>query len=123
MAKILVVDDDEQPRILVHALLVELGHTVLFAPDGEAALTLYDQAQPDLVITDLVMPALNGVLLIEHLVALDPEARIIAISGKGTEQLLRAQQAGAAAVLRKPICRDQLVTKVEQVLAMENAWD
>ena len=66
MATVLVVDDDPQARTLLQGTLVALGHRVLLAPDGEVALTLYDQAEPDLVITDLVMPVLNGVLLIEH---------------------------------------------------------
>jgi CheY-like chemotaxis protein len=123
MAKILVVDDDAEPRVLLHALLVELGYEVLFAPNGDAALTVYDEAQPDLVITDLVMPEFNGVLLIEHLISLDPNARIIAMSGMGPDQLLWAQQAGAVAVLPKPICREQLVSEVERVLGLADVWD
>jgi CheY-like chemotaxis protein len=119
MATVLVVDDDPQARALLQATLLELGHKVLLAADGEVALELYEQASPDLVITDLVMPILNGVLLIEHLRILNPLSRIVGISGKGQEQLSRAKEAGAVGVLRKPIDRIQILNEVDRVLAMK----
>jgi two-component system chemotaxis response regulator CheY len=122
MAKILVVDDDPQARMLLQATLQELGHEPLLAVDGEAALALYEMAHPDVVITDLVMPVLNGVLLIEHLTNLEPLARIVAISGKGEDQLRRAKEAGAVAVLRKPIDRIQIMNEVDRVLAMKDRF-
>jgi CheY-like chemotaxis protein len=122
MATVLVVDDDPQARALLQATLLELGHKVLLAPDGEVALSLYDQASPDLVITDLVMPILNGVLLIEHLIILDPLTRIIGISGKGQGQLHRAKEAGAVGVLRKPVDRIQIMNEVDRVLAMKERF-
>jgi CheY-like chemotaxis protein len=120
MAKVLVVDDDPQARALLQSTLHDMGHDVLVAPDGEAALSLYNDAGPDLVITDLVMPVLNGVLLAEHLNNLNPLVRIIAISGKGEQHLHRARQAGAVAVLRKPIDRVQILKEVDRVLAMKD---
>jgi CheY-like chemotaxis protein len=62
------------------------------------------------------MPVLNGVLLIEHLGNLHPDVPIIAISGKGQEQLRRAKEAGVAAALSKPIQRDKLIAEVARVL-------
>ena len=118
MAKVLVVDDDPDARALLRTLLSGLGHTVLLAPNGQAALGVYHQTKPDLIITDLAMPALNGVSLIEQFRALQPDIRIIAISGKGKEELQRARNAGAAAMLRKPIDRVDLVTELTRVLAM-----
>ena len=120
MAKVLVVDDDPQARLLLQSTLADLGHEVFTAPDGEAALTLYTEKNPDLVITDVVMPILNGVLLAEHLNNLNPLVRIIAISGKGEQHLHRARQAGAVAVLRKPIDRIQIMREVDRVLAMKD---
>jgi CheY-like chemotaxis protein len=121
MARILVVDDDVDARILLYGILADLGHDVLLATDGEVALTLYDQSEPDLVVTDLVMPVLNGVLLIEHLSNLDPDVRIIAISGKGQEHLRRAKEAGVAAALSKPIQRDKLIAEVARILGAPGA--
>jgi CheY-like chemotaxis protein len=120
MARVLVVDDDPQARTLLQSTLHDLGHDVVMAPDGEAALSLYEEAEPDLVITDLVMPVLNGVLLAEHLNNLNPLVRIIAISGKGEQHLQRARQAGARAVLRKPIDRIQIMKEVDRVLSMKD---
>jgi YesN/AraC family two-component response regulator len=74
-----------------------------------------------MIITDLVMPILNGVLLIEHVSNMNPLAKIIGISGKGPEHLRRAQEAGAVAVLRKPIDRVQVMHEVDRVLAMKDS--
>ena len=81
-----------------------------------------EKTDPDLVITDLVMPGLHGVLLIEHIRTLDPDAKIIAISGKAPEQLHRAKEAGAMATLTKPLDRAKLVAAVERALAVRDLW-
>ena len=69
------------------------------------------------------MPKLDGVLLIEHLHALYPGAKIIAISGSVPGRLDRAEGAGAVASLEKPIQRDELVEAVERALARPEPWD
>ena len=70
VATILVVDDDQETRILLSSVLGDgLGHTLVFAKDGEAGIRIFRRTDPDLVITDLVMPRLHGVLMIEHLKA------------------------------------------------------
>lgn len=123
MATILVVDDDARTRELLHSILEgQLGHEVLFAADSEAAPDTYAQTNPDVVITDLVMPHLHGVLLIERLMTLDPACKVIAISGKAPEQLSRAEDAGALATLQKPIQRDDLVSAVKHALAGPKPW-
>ena len=124
MARILVVDDEPQARVLLASVLRdELGHEVVFASDGEAATERYGQINPDLVITDLVMPQLSGIPTIEHLKAVYPASKIIAISGKAAEQLEDAEIAGALAALEKPFRRDELVATVERALAERNPWD
>jgi CheY-like chemotaxis protein len=112
----LVVDDDPQVRLELHTLLASEGHPIYVAPHGEAALGIADQVAVDLVITDLVMPAMRGTLLIESLAAVSPDLPVIAISGKGAELLQQARLAGAAAVFSKPIDRDALVREVDRVL-------
>ena len=84
---------------------------------SENLLTVYEQIHPDLVITDLVMPEMHGVLLIEQLKAAHPACKVIAISGKAPEHLQRAIQAGALATLEKPMERRALVEAVERALA------
>lgn len=123
MAKILVVDDDPEIRVLLNALLADdLGHELAFASDGDAGVGRYDRVRPDLVITDLVMPKLSGLLLIEHLHSLYPD-KIIAISGSTPLQLDRAKAAGASASLAKPIERDELIEAIDQALAAPGPWD
>ena len=74
---ILVVDDDPQARVLLNSLLADdLGHQLVFAPDGEAGIARYEQTHPDVVITDLVMPRLSGILMIEYLTAIYPTSNL-----------------------------------------------
>ncbi len=122
MAKILVVDDDAETRVLLNALLGALGHDIVFAPDGESAIGRFERTDPDLVITDLVMPNLHGVELIEHLRAVYPGSRIIAISGLAPDQLQDAREAGAVAALPKPIDGDALLEAVDRALSKRRPW-
>ena len=117
MATILVVDDESQARTQLGSFLGELGHDILYALDGDDAINVYAQVRPDLVITDLVMPGLNGLLLIDHLTTFYPGSRIIAMSGREPEELEKALALGAAAALRKPIQRALLVACVGRALA------
>ena len=120
---ILVVDDDPQARVLLNSLLADdLGHQLVFAPDGEAGIARYEQTHPDVVITDLVMPRLSGILMIEYLTAIYPTSKIIAVSGKGSGRLKRAKAAGAVATLAKPIQRDELISALQEALAGPEPW-
>jgi len=83
MIRILVVDDDGKVREVVAAMLAALGHTVLEAPDGLAAITMLEaKSAVDLVLTDLVMPdRINGRELAEKLWADRPKLKVIFTSG------------------------------------------
>lgn len=116
MARILIVDDEEMGRLLGRAALEDAGHQLLFAPNGDAALQAYQNNDIDLVITDLVMPNTNGLLLIERIRAEDDRALIIAVSGVSPEQLERAERLGASLTMRKPYDAAELLSAVTQVL-------
>jgi CheY-like chemotaxis protein len=123
MALILVVDDDAQIRVLLRSLLEdELGHEVVFAADGQMAAERFAKIDPDLVITDLIMPKMHGVALIQHLRAMYPASTLIAISAKGQTVLDRALKAGAAAALGKPLNREELVTAINRALRPADPW-
>jgi CheY-like chemotaxis protein len=123
LSLILVVDDDPQIRILLRALLEdEFGHEVVFATDGQMAVERFAKIDPDLVITDLVMPKMHGVALIAHLRTMYPGSTLIAISGKGQAQLDEALKAGAAAALGKPLNREDLVTAINRALSPGDPW-
>lgn len=116
MARILIVDDDEMDRLMERSMLDGLGHTLLFASDGDVALSVYRKEEVDLVITDLAMPELNGLRLIQEIMELDPGARIIAVSGHNAEQLDLAANMGAVCTLFKPVDYGELLAAVENAL-------
>src|ERR1700720_2123972 len=81
MAKILVIDDDPIVRMSIVYLLEEAGHLVLWAVDGLQGIAIFRGWQPDLVITDIIMPEQEGIQTIEEILKAKPDAKIIAISG------------------------------------------
>jgi CheY-like chemotaxis protein len=116
MAKILIVDDDEMDRVLLSQVLHGAGHEPLFAPNGKAALRTWRRNPADLVVTDIAMPELNGLELIEELRMEDPWVRIIAISGVSADMLDTAQHRGAVATLVKPVDVGELLAEIEKAL-------
>ena len=114
MAKVLVVEDQESDRLLLQTLLQDAGHQVLFAKDGEEAVRLYLRKGVQVVVTDLQMPHVDGMELITELLALFPDAPIIAVSGKGEDQLRMAKTLGAVDAMAKPVDRDDLLAAVKR---------
>ncbi len=120
MARVLVIDDDELARTLLKRMLVEEGHEVEEAYDGAEGLRLFGKNPPDLVLTDINMPGLDGHDVIEAIQMLHPDVPIIAISGGGPdtkeELLLKASALGADQIIMKPFEFPQLVSAVERAL-------
>ena len=106
MARILVVDDEEGIRTLIRNMLVREGHQVTTACDGVEALRVVDSQAVDLVITDLIMPEMEGVEMISELRRRFPAIKIIAMSGGGmggaVDYLRLAKALGAGQTLAKP---------------------
>jgi YesN/AraC family two-component response regulator len=121
MASILLIDDDEHIRISTAGLLQSAGHTVETAEDGKAGLKTYQANLHDLVITDIVMPDMDGLELIGRLQQLKPSPRIIAMSGGSSFSipvyLPIAKQLGVERILAKPIEAEVLLRTVKDVLA------
>ena len=121
MAKILVIDDDAVVRETIVQVLQEVGYEVLTAEDGVRGMALFRSAQPDLVITDLIMPEKEGLQTITEMLKATPDAKIIAISGGariGTMDFLKiAEVLGAMDALRKPFDPEELLTTVKNCLA------
>jgi CheY-like chemotaxis protein len=101
MARILIVEDEAMDRVLLGEALEGAGHELLFAPDGKVALRLWRESKVDLVVTDIVMPELDGLSLLEALKAEDPEVIVIAVSGITARDLNKAARHGAYAILTK----------------------
>lgn len=115
MAHILVIDDNESLRDLIHGMLVSGGHTVAAASNGLDAVKLFRTAPADLVITDIVMPY-DGLATIRVLRGEYPSIPIIAISGGGEFRLDYARGLGANRTLAKPFSVDELNTAIAGVL-------
>jgi two-component system, cell cycle sensor histidine kinase and response regulator CckA len=116
---VLVAEDEEPVRRLMRATLEGAGYTVLEARDGAEALMLCDQNRGKLrlVVTDVVMPRLDGAALGEWIVSVDPSVRVLFVSGFDEDRLERKGiQLTAAAILDKPFTAEALLTKVREVL-------
>ncbi len=95
---------------MLRATLAELGYTVTEARNGKESLALHKSNPADLVITDLIMPEKEGIETISELLSLQPELKIIAMSGDGRvsakDYLPIAKWLGAARVLTKPFANE-----------------
>jgi DNA-binding response OmpR family regulator len=122
MATVLVVDDSPVDRRLVAGLLSKSPNIeVIYASDGEEALRLMEQRRPHLVVTDLIMPNMDGLELVAAVVHKYPLVPVILMTGKGSEEIaVQALKAGAASYVPKAALSSMLVETVENVLAMSH---
>ena len=120
MARVLVIDDDEEHRTLVRQILGKMGHEVEEATDGAKGLRSVGKRRPDLVLTDINMPGLDGHDVISALRVLHANMPVIAVSGGGAiakdELLLKAAKLGAVEVIMKPFEFRQLAGAVTRAL-------
>ena len=120
MAHVLVIDDDLESRTLIKQMLLSNGHEVEEAVDGAEGLQLFGERPPDVVLTDINMPGLDGHEVIATIKVLNPKVPIIAISGGGVvaqdELLLKASALGAVEIIMKPFEFSQLVGAVSRAL-------
>jgi two-component system, NtrC family, response regulator AtoC len=104
MARLLVVDDDEGLRSFLEAALTSEGHEVTLAVDGADALRRLDAAGFDAVLTDLKMPGVDGMQVLQHVRAEHPGTQVILLTAHGSiETAVEAMKAGACDFLQKPV--------------------
>lgn len=118
--RILVIDDDDQMRVLLRQVMEWAGYEVMEAADGRAGMQKHRRQQADLVITDLIMPEQEGLETIGLLRKEFPQTKIIAISGGGRigpeAYLPAAQELGADRVFSKPFDVRELAGAVKELL-------
>jgi DNA-binding response OmpR family regulator len=120
VAKVLVVDDEPNIREVVGLYLRRDGHAVVLAGDGDEALRLYQQAQPDLVVLDLMLPGLSGLEVCRRLQA-SRRVPLIMLTAKGEEEdRIVGLGVGADDYVVKPFSPRELAARVEAVLRRVN---
>jgi len=130
MARILVIDDEEDVREVLQQVLERAGYEVSVAASGKEGLELMRKGGADLVITDVIMPGIDGVTTVKKIREKFRNTRIIVISGGGnvapksyepnaistTAFLASATNAGADRTLTKPFDRDELIAAIKSLL-------
>jgi two-component system, chemotaxis family, chemotaxis protein CheY len=117
--RVLVIDDDVAVRQTIALLLDDAGIDVIQAADGKEGLSLLPCSQPDLIVTDIIMPEKEGIETIMEIRKLDRDIPIIAISGGGrignADFLEIASRLGASVTLPKPFDPETLVDLVRKL--------
>lgn len=121
IATILLVEDEELLRAGVQEMLEIQGFRVITAPNGQEALACLTSEGIDLVVTDLVMPQMNGIDFVQQLRKIRPDVPVIVVSGSTRNIMQRfgidtIQVPGANASLSKPFKSIDLVTQIRQLL-------
>jgi CheY-like chemotaxis protein len=115
---ILVVEDSLQVRTLIHDVLEMRGYRVFEARTPREALDVANQAEAhfDLLVTDVVMPGMNGRELAEALTAQLPDLKVVFVSGYGPDELTQYGVKAGAGFLQKPFSPKVLASKVREIL-------
>lgn len=124
MKKVLIIDDDILARATMALILECAGFDVVTAEDGKKGLSRMRKDEPDVIITDVVMPEKEGIETIREILAARPQAKIIAVSGGGRrnnmEFLRLAKVLGASEVLAKPFAPEDLIGCVSRCIEAAN---
>ena len=126
MINVLIVDDQPDVRLAFAYMLDGLGCKVAEAPDGQAAVRYLSQNKVDIILTDLYMPEMDGVALIDAVRKRPtPQPKIIAMSGSANMGYRASLQAavivGADAVLKKPVSKEQLMKTIRDLMTDRRA--
>ena len=118
--KILIVDDNEDYLVVLDEYLTKQGYDVVCCYDGKDAQEKFAEFLPDIVVTDIVMPNVDGIELLLSLRKINPEISVIAMSGGNRgyagSYLQMAEKLGANVILNKPF---ELSTLLEEIKKIE----
>jgi CheY-like chemotaxis protein len=127
MPHILVIDDQAELRAAIEHLLTRNGYSVHGAKNGREGLAAFHRDRPDLVITDIFMPEMDGIETILAMRAIDRDIPVLAISGGGRARNqdfpALALKLGATALLPKPFRATELLDSVRRLLAQRRPGD
>ncbi|MEE4357923.1 MAG: sigma-54 dependent transcriptional regulator [Desulfococcaceae bacterium] len=119
MENILIVDDEKNYTLVLAAILEEEGFGTLTANSGQEALKIFDTSDIDLVLTDMKMPGMDGIELLENIREKDPDLPVIMMTAYGTvEKAVEAMQKGAYNYILKPFENESLVVHARKAVDM-----
>jgi two-component system, NtrC family, response regulator len=118
METILVVDDEKNYLLVLSAVLEEEGYEVLTTVSGMEAMEIQKSSDLDLVLTDMKMPGMDGIELLDQIKATDPELPVIMMTAHGTiDKAVEAMQKGAYSYILKPFDNERLILYVKRAIS------
>ena len=115
--KVLIVDDEPDVLLLLRVNLEAAGYDTVLAADGETALDRIDDADPDVVLLDIMMPVMDGWGVLRALSDRDTAPRVVVVSAKSSDRdIVRALTSGALDYVTKPFDPDDLVDVVARTV-------
>ena len=120
MAKILLAEDDESMRLYLARALERVGYAVTSVDRGTAALPLLESESFDLLLTDIVMPEMDGIELAQKAAVIAPDMRVMFITGFAAVALKAGKAAPDAKVLSNPFHLRDLVAEVDRLFQSED---
>lgn len=121
MVRILLAEDDEVMRQYLARALEKSGYDVVAVDRGTAALPLLETEHFDLLLTDIVMPEMDGIELAQHVAAVAPNMRVMFITGFAAVTLKAGKAVPQAKVLSKPFHLRDLVLEVDRLFGVNSA--
>src|SRR5210317_1247508 len=119
METIRIVDDEKNYLRVLSAVLEEEGYEVLTALSGREALEIQETSDLDLILTDMTMPGMDGIKLLEHIKAKDPDLPVIMMTAHGSvDKAVEAMQKGAYSYILKPFDNERLTIYVKKAVSM-----
>ena len=119
METILIVDDEKNYLTILSAILEDEGFEVLTALGGQEALEIHKTSDLDLILTDMKMPAMDGIELLENLKSVDTDLPVIMMTAHGTvDKAVEAMQKGAYTYVLKPFDNERLIIYVTKAISM-----
>ena len=119
METVLIVDDQKNYPLILSAILEEEGFETFTANSGREALEILANTDIDLVLTDMKMPSMDGIQLLERIKEKDQDLPVIMMTAHGTvDKAVEAMQKGAYSYILKPFDNDQLIVYVNKAVSM-----
>jgi UDP-3-O-acyl N-acetylglucosamine deacetylase len=124
MKKILIVDDEKNIQVSLASVLEDEGYQVFFASDGQAGIEKFKNIRPDAIFLDIWLPGMDGLEVINSILAIDPLQIIIMISGHGSvSAAVSALKAGAYDYMEKPLSLDKVIFVLKRGLEYRQVRD